>query len=176
MLRFECNLNADAALLEAKLKLSQAQIETALKRALKSTARWLETQMRRELGRSLKVPVKALKVRFKHKVHVNSADRHLDVWFGANPLPASYLGHPSQNRRGTRAGRHQFEGAFAARMSSSHIGVYRRSSARRLPIKTVRLEINETSQPVFDQICRQAPARLIHGLKKELRFLLGGKG
>ncbi|HFQ4975663.1 TPA: hypothetical protein ACGU7V_004737, partial [Vibrio vulnificus] len=62
MLQLNLQLDQELAYLEAQLMVSVPQIQKAIDRALKKTARWLETHSKRELGRELKLPIKVLTV------------------------------------------------------------------------------------------------------------------
>ncbi|GHY00989.1 phage tail protein [Vibrio cholerae] len=176
MLQLNLQLDQELAYLEAQLMASVPQIQKAIDRALKKTARWLETHSKRELGRELKLPIKVLTVRFQHTFYLKDGEKAVSVWFGLNPVQVRYIGKAKQNRRGTRVGKHQFDGAFSAAMKSEHLNVFRRKGRERLPIEVVRLPIEEQSNPIFERYYQRAQGRFTELLRQELNFALNHEG
>lgn len=48
------------------------------------------------------------------------------VWIGTKPIKSAYLGKLTQDRRGTRAGKHYYPGAFIPNLKSGHRGAFKR--------------------------------------------------
>ncbi len=176
MLQLDFQLDQEFAYLEAKLTALAPQLQRAVDRALRKTARWLETHSKRELGRELKLPIRVLSIRFQHVLQLKGQQKSAVVWFGVNPIEARYLGSARQNRRGTRVGRHQFDLAFTASMKNAHKNVFRRKGRERLPIEVVRMSIDKESTLIFQRFYQRAQGRFSEVLQQELNFVLEHEG
>lgn len=120
--------------------LKQHQIEQAAMRALNKTARWMRTLLSREVAGELNLKVGLVK---EALVLIRARRNDLSAGVGlshrAGTVPAVKLGRPRQNRRGTRVGKHQFDGAFVATMPSGRTGVYKRKGKARLPVRELKI-------------------------------------
>jgi len=176
MLSLDLQLNKELAYLEAQMLASAPQIQKAINRALRKTTKWLETHSKRELARELQLPIRVLSVRFRHTFYLKGGERAAQVWFGLDPVQVRHIGKARQNKRGTRVGKHQFDGAFVATMKSGHENVFKRKTKERLPIEVIRLPIDEQAEPVFERYYKRATVRFTELLQQELNFILNHEG
>jgi hypothetical protein len=105
-------------------------------RAINKTLSWAISQGLRAIARESDVPLSVLRRRRRGKLH-RAFRRELSgaAWFGVLPVRAGDVGKPRQSRLGARVGKHFFDKAFVATMSTGHTGVFLRQRASRLPIK-----------------------------------------
>ena len=186
-MNLEIDLSDELAELEAQLLVSVSQIQRAVTRTLKKTARWLETHSKRELGVALSVPQRVLSARYYQSFNIKDGNRTVSVWFGLNPIRLTSIGTAKQNDIGVKVGRHFYEGSFIATMASGHVGVLKRtakshSDNRRekrkdgqwteLPIKEQSFEIDEIAEPILERYHNRAEARFKQILKQEINFAL----
>lgn len=184
-MHLEMDLGHELAELEEQLRLSFPQVQKAVTRALKKTAKWIETHSKRELGTALSLPQRIFSVRFHHSYKLKSGERAVSVWFGLNPIAISQLGKAKQHSTGVRVGRYNFDGAFIATMKSGHEGVFKRKSSsntRRekrpdgqwteLPIEEERFSIEDIAQPIVERYYVRAEARFKEILQQEINFAL----
>lgn len=186
-MNLEIDLSDDLADLESKLLISISQIQKAVSRSLKKTARWLETHSKRELGVALGVPQRVLSARYYQSFNVQGGSRSVGVWFGLNPIRLSHIGKAKQNNIGVKVGSHFYEGAFIATMASGHEGVFKRSAKSNpknkrvkradgqwseLPIEEVSFEIDGIASAVLERYHHRAEARFKQILKQEINFAL----
>jgi hypothetical protein len=194
MLRLEIDLGEDLAELEAQLMASVPQVNRAIDRALKKTARWLETHSKRELGTALQVPQRVFKTRFFRHFSTKNGKRSVNVWFGLDSMRSIDLGNPRQTAQGVKVGKHLFSGAFIANMKSGHTGIFRRSNEfnrnftsdernenrqkradgqwTELPIEEVGFPIEQIAKPILERYHVRAEARFKQILKQEINFAL----
>jgi hypothetical protein len=188
-MNLQIDLGEGVAELEEQLELSIRQLQKAVTRTLKKTARWLETQTKRELGVALSVPQRVLAARYYKTFYMKGGKRTVNVWFGLDPIAVSALGKPKQTDLGVRVGKHHFVGAFIATMRSGHSGVFKRkyeSGGKRskradgqwteLPIEEERFLINDIAQPIIERYHVRAEARFKHILKQEIHFAVNVEG
>ncbi len=103
-------------------KLSGEALDQAWRRALQKTGAWVKTCVTRELGKTAKIPRKALMIGGRRKSPRLEAyfDRNdegvMKVWLGLRPIDAHRLAYgkgATQTRSGgVRAGPHRFPHAF----------------------------------------------------------------
>jgi len=186
-MNLEIDLDDELAELEAQLLVSISQIQQAVTRTLKKTAKWLETHSKRELGVALSVPQRVLSTRYYKSFSIKGGNRTVGVWFGLNPIRLSSIGTAKQNDIGVKVGRHFYEGAFIAKMASGHEGVFKRSAKSHpdnkrvkrkdgqwseLPIEEQSFEIDEIAEPILERYHNRAEARFKQILKQEINFAL----
>lgn len=142
-------------------------------RAINKTLKWLDTQGRRAVAKEFGLPVRAM-TRAKRIKRVNATSRRLSgiLWLGIAPVKAAYFGKPRQLKKGAKAGKKTFPGAFVATMRSGHIGIFRRKGKSRLPIREVRVPL-QGAQGIVSSIARQADKRLLTIFQQELSYELG---
>ncbi len=194
MLHLKLDLSDDLVELEKQLLASVPQLNRAIDRALKKTARWLETHSKRELGLALQVPQRVFKARFFRHFSTKDGSRSVNVWFGLDSMRAIDLGNPRQTDMGVKVGKHFFSGAFIAKMQSGHVGIYRRSNEFKrnfssdernemrqkrtdgqwteLPIEEVGFSIEQIAKPILERYYARAEARFKQLLKQEINFVI----
>lgn len=170
-------INADEVLY--KFGAMPAQADRAMIRALRTTAKWVDTQGSRALAKASKVPLKALKrgkgvgrVRLKMP---QQGKLRASVWFGTMPVKAAYVGKLSQHAKGARAGKHFFPGGFKARMRSGHIGIYLRKGKKRTPLVEQTVSLAE-SQSILSAVAGQTEAILEKNMAHELNYEINVRG
>jgi len=173
------------------LNAKPAQVERAERRAVNKTLRWAGAFVARTVASQNAVPLRVLTrgggkrgaIRVRPRL-ARGREHDGSVWFGANPVKAAYIGRLSQLRRGARAGRHFFSGAFIAQTNSGHIGVFsRRGGAKNSSgrdskgrLRKGRLPINEQAVSLQNvaEAARAAqsfiPVRLERTLAQEINF------
>ncbi len=159
---------------ETALGASERQIKTAAVRALNKTARWMRTQVARETAQSLNVRVGAIRNDLiLLRARASHPQSGVAMGSKAGVLKVTELGAPRQNRRGTRVGKRQFDGAFIATMPTGHRGVFRRKGKSRLPIQEVQLVTTGRIANVMEALAEnQAMSRFEHLFEHELRYAL----
>jgi hypothetical protein len=188
-MNLEIDLGDSVAELEEQLELSIRQLQKAVTRTIQKTARWLETQTKRELGLALSVPQRVLAARYYKTFYMKNGRRTVNVWFGLSPIAVSALGKPKQTDIGVRVGKHQFIGAFIATMKSGHSGVFKRKHASggkrskrsdgqwtELPIEEERFSIEKIALPIIERYHARAEARFHQILKQEINFVMNVEG
>jgi len=188
-MNLEIDLGAGIADLEEQLELSIRQLQKAVARTLKKTARWLETQTKRELGVALSVPQRVLAARYYKTFYMKDGRRTVNVWFGLSPIDVSALGKPRQTDVGVRVGKHHFIGAFIGTMKSGHSSVFKRKFSKggrrlkrsdgqwtELPIEEERFLINDIAEPIIERYHVRAEARFRQILKQEINFVMNVEG
>lgn len=186
-MNLEIDLDDELSALEDQLLVSVSQIQRAVTRTLKKTAKWLETHSKRELGVALRVPQRVLSTHYYQSFNIKDGKRTARVWFGLNPIRLWSIGTAKQNDIGVKVGRHFYEGSFIATMASGHEGVFNRSAKshadnRRvkrkdgqwseLPIKEQSFKIQDIAEPILERYHNRAEARFKQILKQEINFAL----
>lgn len=159
-----------------------AQVERAERRAVNKTLKWAGGFVARTLSHINRIPLKTLtrgggtsqgvRVRFNlAKGFENSGS----AWIGSNPVKASYVGKLRQLKKGARAGRHFFERAFVASMSTGHVGIFKRRGQSRLGIVEQVVPITAAEQATA-AAQRFIPGRLTRILSQEINFEVNVRG
>lgn len=184
MLRLEIDLGEDLAELEAQLMASVPQINRAIDRALKKTARWLETHSKRELGAALQMPQRVFKTRFFRSFFTKDGKRSVNVWFGLAPIRLIDISKSIRKTAdGVAIGKYDYQGAFVATMKSGHKGVFERTGEgghkkrsdgqwSELPIREIGVDIEHLAKPIVERYHVRAEARFKQILKQEINFAL----
>lgn len=153
---------------------SERQIKTAAVRALNKTARWMRTHIARQDAQSLNVRVGAIRKELI-LLRAKGSNPYAGVAIGktAGVIKASELGSPRQNKRGTRVGKRQYDGAFISTMPSGHRGVFRRKRKSRLPIREVQLVTTGRIASVMEALSdKQAMSRFETLFEHELKYAM----
>ena len=100
-------LDRGSAVVEATNK----QVYKARTRALIRLRKHVETALKREAAKQLRIPQKAIADRFFSNA-ITDVDEVLRVWFGEWNIDPYSIGTPRQTVRGVRAGRRSYRGAF----------------------------------------------------------------
>jgi hypothetical protein len=166
----------ELASIQTALDERPAQAGRALVRAINKTLTWAVSQGLRAIARENDIPLKALRGRRRGRKR-NASRRRLTgtAWFGTLPVRASDVGAPRQTRAGARAGKHFFDRAFVARVTSGHIGIFKRAGHSRLPIleQVVRLQ---AADKAIEGVARALPARLETTFAQEFNFEVNVRG
>jgi len=141
-------------------------------RAINKTLKWVDTRARRALAAEFGLPVSALK-KARRLTTIRAIPRRLSgvIWYGVSPIKASYFGKPRQTKKGAKAGKHVFPGAFVATMKSGHTGIYTRRGTARLPIDEATVPLNN-AQSIVAPIDALIPERLKTVFIQELNYEL----
>ncbi len=162
----------DQDLISRQLALTQHSIQKAEARAVNKTARWLRTQVLRQVSRAVRIPQKALKSRFLIPKKANRTETRATFWAGMYGIDPLWLGAGRRTKTGYRVGRRQFVGGFRATMRSGHTGVFRREGRERLPIIQEYITINTETEEAVRRLIPRAEHELIKKLKQEINYEL----
>lgn len=147
----------------------------ALRSALGKTARWANTRVRRAVAKATDVPQGVLNARHRFDLRLPKGDTVATIWVGLNAVSAIHV-RARETRRGVRAGKHQFEGAFIGRGragkvdGAGHAHVWRRVGKERLPVAKQVIDIAEKGRAairgeVLSGIERQFRRTFMHELE-----------
>ncbi|MBS9529971.1 phage tail protein [Wolbachia endosymbiont of Rhagoletis cerasi] len=147
------------------------KVEKATERALNKTALWLKTQAAKEISEEKKIKLSLIRKRlriFKAKTS------RLDVLIRANlyDIRASTIGKTQKTRRGSKVGKHQFIGGFAAVMPKGNSGMFKREGRTALPIKEVKLPLEpEASKVIRDLVNYEVERMFGKFFERELNYI-----
>lgn len=157
---------------EQELSQAQSKVLIAFSRALNKTARWLRTHLASSTAKELDIKVGIV----RNGLRVISAKRNrLEVVVGLDPksgvVKAAKLGRASQNKRGVKAGKRQFDHAFLATMPNGHTGVFRRRGHSRYPIQEVQIVFTgRLKDAMEDMMDGPAMAQFDVFFEREMRY------
>ncbi|WP_177429458.1 phage tail protein [Wolbachia endosymbiont of Nilaparvata lugens] len=146
---FNIEVNENIERIIHNIDANKAKIELAAVRALNKTALWLKAQAAREISEEKKSLIRKRLRIFKAKTS------RLDVLIRANlyDIRASTIGKIQKTRRGSKVGKHEFIGGFAAVMPKGNSGIFKREGRAALPIKEVKLPLEpEASKVIRDLV------------------------
>lgn len=174
----------------------EKEVAKAIERALKKTGRWLRTYTLRNLSKELSIKQAALKNRFILAYDKNK--KTVNLWVGLLAISAENLGSVRQNAAGTKAGSHQFDGAFYTRIYGDE-RVYIRASRNRVmqhdvvrqnrksasyrpirdpdligrfPVQAVGISIEDEASQILLRLEQQVNKRFGEILKQELNYAI----
>lgn len=153
--------------LEALAGLSPAAMQAAWRRTLRKTGAWIRSQTAKEVSGATGIQQKLLRQRMYFFM------RSLDtgkVWLGLNPLEAHRLGAVRRTKKGMRAGKSLFEGAWRKTKAQPDGAIYRRTGKARTPFEVVTVEWSQTGDPAFRRAARVCEARLMTVLRQEVNY------
>lgn len=159
---------------QQSLVATESQLQLAAVRALNKTARWMRTKIASQTAQNLNVKVGAVRsglvlVRAKK----SRPESIVALSRAAGVIKASQLGRVSQNTRGVRAGKRQFDHAFLATMPNGHQGVFRRRGKNRLPIQEVQIVVTGKMRDVMENLSDGSAMRQFEMIfDRELRYLM----
>ncbi|WP_163836948.1 hypothetical protein [Spartinivicinus ruber] len=108
------------------------QVNKAMRRAMRKTARWLKTRMARELASQMGVAQKALKSRFILSTIGKGKNQKFVFWLGTYPLAAEEAGKPRNlKKKGVAVKKYRFAGAFYKNVYGSKKHVWIRTARNR---------------------------------------------
>lgn len=159
------------------------QMQAAELRALNKTMSWLRTRAVRAVSKEMKVAAKVVRQRIR-AFKASRARRYGRVWAGLQAIAAHRLGKIKKLRRGVRAGRHTFEGAFPVDTGKGKIAIFQRTgeSKRKMrkgryagklrePIERVDLDIDTpTVRDALDELFTEAQQRFFVVFRQELKY------
>ncbi|MDN7910124.1 phage tail protein [Burkholderia cepacia] len=152
---------------EALAGLPPAAMQAAWRRTLRKTGAWIRSQTAKEVSSATGIQQKLLRQRMYFFM------RSLDtgkVWLGLNPLEAHRLGAVRRTKKGMRAGKSLFEGAWRKTKAQPDGAIYRRSGKARTPFEVVTVEWSQTGDPAFRRAARVCEARLMTVLRQEVNY------
>ncbi|WP_264376407.1 phage tail protein [Wolbachia endosymbiont (group B) of Idaea aversata] len=145
------------------------KIELAIVRALNRTALWLKLKTAKEISEEKKSLIRKRLRIFKAKTS------RLDVLIRANlyDIRAWTIGKIQKTRRGSKVGKHEFIGGFAAVMPKGNSGMFKREGRAALPIKEVKLPLEpEGSRIIKDLVNYESEREFEKYFKHELNYIL----
>lgn len=121
------------------------KIELAIVRALNRTALWLKLKTAKEISEEKKSLIRKRLRIFKAKTS------RLEVLIRANlyDIRASTIGKIQKTRRGSKVGKHEFIGGFAAVMPKGNSGMFKREGRAALPIKEIKLPLEPEASRII---------------------------
>ncbi|WP_353280730.1 phage tail protein [Wolbachia endosymbiont (group B) of Tholera decimalis] len=124
------------------------KIELAIVRALNKTALWLKAQAAKEISEEKKSLIRKRLRIFKAKTS------RLEVLIRANlyDIRASTIGKIQKTRRGSKVGKHEFIGGFAAVMPKGNSGIFKREGRTALPIKEIKLLLEPEASRIIENL------------------------
>ncbi|WCR59622.1 MAG: hypothetical protein PG978_001070 [Wolbachia endosymbiont of Ctenocephalides felis wCfeF] len=88
-------------------------------------------------------------------------------------IRASTIGKIQKTRRGSKVGKHEFIGGFAAVMPKGNSGMFKREGRAALPIKEVKLPLEpEGSRIIKDLVNYESEREFEKYFKHELNYIL----
>ncbi len=149
---FNIEVNENIERIIHNIDANKAKIELAAVRALNKTALWLKSQAAKEISEEKKIKLSLIRKRLR--IFKVKASR-LEVLIRANlyDIKASTIGKIQKTRRGSKVGKHEFIGGFAAVMPKGNSGMFKREGRAALPIKEVKLPLEpEASKVIRDLV------------------------
>lgn len=152
-----------------ELVATHKQINIAMHRALRVTARKIRTKASKDLRLKLKVPSRIWKDRLR--LYVRQKEGIYRIWFGLDPISLSRL-NPRQTKRGVSAqGRVRRKGAFISKGGKNKGLVFKRKGRERLPIDKQEFEVEEDVLIyIEDEIFPAFEEMFYQVFEKELRW------
>ncbi|WP_264735443.1 phage tail protein [Wolbachia endosymbiont (group A) of Rhinocyllus conicus] len=160
------NINEIISTIERK----EQKIKLAAIKALNKTALWLKAQAAKEISEEKQIKLSLIRKRlriFKAKTS------RLDVLIRANlyGIRASTIGKIQKTRRGSKVGKHEFIGGFAAVMPKGNSGMFKREGRAALPIKEVKLPLEpEASKVMRDLVNYEVEKVFTKFFERELSY------
>lgn len=173
MMKLIINPDKDLSGWEHQLGQAQNKVMLAFTRALNKTAGWLRTRLASDTAKELDIKVGLI----RNGLKVIPAKRNrLEIVVGLDPksgvVKAAKLGRTTQNKRGVKAGKRQFDHAFLATMPNGHTGVFRRRGKTRFPIQEVQIVFTGRLRDAMDDMMDGAVmAQFDVFFERELRYL-----
>ncbi|OJH30333.1 Prophage minor tail protein Z (GPZ) [Wolbachia endosymbiont of Armadillidium vulgare] len=129
------------------------KVEKATERALNKTALWLKAKAAKEISEEKKIKLTVMRKRLRI---FKARTSRLEVLIRANlyDIRASTIGKIQKTRRGSKVGKHEFIGGFAAVMPKGNSGIFKREGRAALPIKEVKLPLEPEASRIILLIMR----------------------
>lgn len=127
------------------------KVEKVTVSALNKTAIWLKSKAAKEISEEKRIKLSLIRKRlriFKAKIS------RLEVLIRANlyDIRASKIGKIQKTRRGSKVGKHEFIGGFAAVMTKGNSGMFKREGKVALPIKEVKLPLKPEASRIIGNL------------------------
>ncbi|RKT98737.1 phage tail protein, partial [Burkholderia sp. Nafp2/4-1b] len=94
------------------------------------------------------------------------------VWLGLNPIEAHRLGAVRRTKKGMRAGKTLFDGAWRKTKAQPNGAIFRRVGKSRLPYEVVQVDWAPTGDAAFRRAAQACEARLMTVLRQEVNYEL----
>nr|WP_264683400.1 phage tail protein [Wolbachia endosymbiont (group B) of Euphydryas aurinia] len=129
----------------------EQKIKLAAIKALNKTAIWLKSKAAKEISEEKRINLGLIRKRlriFKAKTS------RLEVLIRANlyDIRASTIGKIQKTRRGSKVGKHEFIGGFAAVMPKGNSGIFKREGRTALPIKEIKLLLEPEASRIIGNL------------------------
>ncbi|WP_264377061.1 MULTISPECIES: phage tail protein [unclassified Wolbachia] len=147
----------------------EQKVKLAAIKALNRTALWLKLKTAKEISEEKKSLIRKRLRIFKAKTS------RLEVLIRANlyDIRASTIGKIQKTRRGSKVGKHEFIGGFAAVMPKGNSGMFKREGRAALPIQEVKLPLEpEGSRIIKDLVNYESEREFEKYFKHELNYIL----
>jgi hypothetical protein len=150
---------------------TEAQVRTAAMRAINKTALWVRSQSAKKISKQRQIQLKLIRQKLRI-IKANMAVLRAFVVASLYGIKASKLGAPKQNATGASVGKHQFPGAFVAKMpKSGHVGIFKRKTFKRLPIQEQYVQLEpEASKIIRETVENEASAVFVKYFDHELDY------
>ncbi|BDG76991.1 phage tail protein [Wolbachia pipientis] len=127
------------------------KVEKVTVSALNKTAIWLKSKAAKEISEEKRIKLSLIRKRlriFKAKTS------RLEVLIRANlyDIRASTIGKIQKTRRGSKVGKHEFIGGFAAVMPKGNSGIFKREGRTALPIKEIKLPLEPEASRIIGNL------------------------
>lgn len=146
------------------------KVEKATVSALNKTAIWLKSKAAKKISEEKKSLIRKRLRIFKAKTS------RLEVLIRANlyDIRASTIGKIQKTRRGSKVGKHEFIGGFAAVMPKGNSGMFKREGRAALPIQEVKLPLEpEGSRIIKDLVNYEVEKVFTKFFERELSYITG---
>lgn len=147
--------------------LPASAMQAAWRRTLRKTANWIKVQTAKAVSKGTQIPQKVLKQRIYFFLRSKDSGK---VWLGLNPIEAERLGTVRQTRKGVRAGRFMFEGAWLMGKIAPNGPVYQRVGKERLPYNRVTFDWSGEGDKAFRNVAQLVGDRLMVILRQEVNY------
>ncbi|MHC3931089.1 UNVERIFIED_CONTAM: phage tail protein [Wolbachia endosymbiont of Nasonia longicornis] len=148
---FDIKTNNNINEIISNIERKEQKIRLAAIKALNKTAIWLKSQAAKEMSEEKRIKLSLIRKRlriFKAKTS------RLEVLIRANlyDIRASTIGKIQKTRRGSKVGKHEFIGGFAAVMPKGNSGMFKRKGRAALPIQEVKLPLEPEASRIIGNL------------------------
>jgi len=150
------SISLDAKAVQSVVDALPRTIFRAQRSAVSTTTTWAGKQLRDRMFLKTGLPMRVFR---KFRVKVKRNRETGVVWFGLNPVKASYVGKLSQEPRGAWAGDYYFPGGFVATLKSGHEGIFKRKGKSRYPLAEQVVNI-DAGFTVAEGVAQEASVQL----------------
>jgi len=142
VLKIEQHPNDGLVVFLDSLEATEKQVQTAARRTIRKTIRWLRTAIARHVAREKKLRVGDVKTTLIEHGTEDPLKKRLYLSKRYRVISAYKVGRARQTKKGVRVRDKLFENAFLATMSKTgHTGIFRRKGKARLPIQEMYIVI-----------------------------------